>query len=128
LPPPEDDISEALLARAAEDIALVRTSLDVPEITDAIVGFHSQQAAEKLLKAVLARRRIVYPYTHDLERLMELVEDVAGAGPPDRESVVALTPWAVEFRYGDVPEDELDRRSTLTLVEGLAGWVSDYFD
>lgn len=36
------------------------------------VAFHIQQAAEKLLKALLASRSIEYPRTHDLEALLDL--------------------------------------------------------
>ncbi|MEJ7798591.1 MAG: HEPN domain-containing protein [Solirubrobacteraceae bacterium] len=71
-----------LLARADEDIALVRACAELDEVTDAIVGFHAQQAAEKLLKATLARRRIGYPFTHDLERLLALVEGALGESAP----------------------------------------------
>ena len=121
--PPEDDVAALLLARADEDIALVRASVGAAEIADAIVGFHAQQAAEKLLKALLARRRVAYPFTHDLDRLLELLEEALGESPPEEESVAALTPWAVEFRYGEVPEDELDRSATLALLDGLRAWV-----
>ncbi|MGH2970110.1 MAG: hypothetical protein ACRDK0_13755 [Solirubrobacteraceae bacterium] len=57
MPSPEDDVAALLPARADDDIALVRAALGVAEITDTIVGFHAQQAAEKLLKAALARSR-----------------------------------------------------------------------
>lgn len=123
MPAPEDDVGALLLARADDDIRLVRASVGVAEITDTIVGFHAQQAAEKLLKAALAHRRIGYPFTHDLERLLELVEEAVGDSAPGEESVAALTPWAVEFRYGEVPEDELDRSLTLALLDGLRAWV-----
>ena len=107
--PPDDDVAGQLFARAADDIALVRASLDVDAIADTIVGFHAQQAAEKLLKAVLAHSRIEFPFTHDLERLVELVEASSVGGPPDSDEVAALTPWAVEFRYGEAPEEILGR-------------------
>lgn len=123
--PPEDDVAALLLARADDDIALVRASVGLGEITDTIVGFHAQQAAEKLLKAALARRRVSYPFTHDLERLLELVEEALGESPPGEESIGALAPWAVEFRYGEVPDDQLDRSLTLALLDGLRAWVAD---
>ena len=123
--PPEDDVAAALLARADDDIALVRASVGLGEITDAIAGFHAQQAAEKLLKSVLARRRVSYPFTHDLERLLELVEETLGESPPGEESIGALTPWAVEFRYGEASEDDLDCSRTLALLDGLRAWVVD---
>ena len=121
---PDDDVAALLLARGDDDIALVRASIGVPEITDTIVGFHAQQAAEKLLKAALARRRVSYPLTHDLELLLELVEAAVGGPPPEEGSIAALTPWAVEFRYGEAPEDGLDRSGTLALLDRLRDWVA----
>jgi len=41
------------------------------------------------------------------------------------ESVGALTPWAVEFRYGEASEDDLDCSRTLALLDGLRAWVVD---
>jgi HEPN domain-containing protein len=123
LQPPDDDVAALLLARADDDIGLVRACVALHDVSDAIVGFHAQQAAEKLLKAVLARRRIDHPFTHDLERLLELVEAAVGARPPGADSAAALTPWAVQFRYGDAPEDVLDRSEALALLEALRGWV-----
>lgn len=41
-----------------------------PTADVALIGFHYQQAAEKLLKALLAERNVDYPLTHDLERLL----------------------------------------------------------
>lgn len=79
--PPDDDIAALLLARADDDIALVRAAAQFGEISDASVGFHAQQAAEKLLKATLARRRVAYPFTHDLERLLELIAASLGDSP-----------------------------------------------
>jgi HEPN domain-containing protein len=49
------DHAEILLAKAAEDESLVIASLETPGISDSIVGFHTQQAVEKLLKALLQR-------------------------------------------------------------------------
>lgn len=95
------------------------------QISDGIVGFHAQQAAEKLLKAVLARNRVPYPFAHDLERLVEIVEEAIRETPPLRQAIVELTPWAVEFRYGDVPQDHLDRRPTLAVLEELLGWARE---
>lgn len=126
--PPEDDVSALLRARADDDIALVRASNGVADITDTIVGFHAQQAAEKLLKAALARRRVSYPFTHDLERLLELVEESVGEAPPENDSIAALTPWAIEFRYGEAPEDRLDRAGTLALLDRLRDWVAASLD
>lgn len=36
-----------------------------------LLCYHAQQAAEKSIKAVMVRRQIEFPYTHDLKKLVE---------------------------------------------------------
>jgi len=36
--------------------------------------FDTQQAAEKSIKAVFVRRGIEYPYTHDIAKLLRLLD------------------------------------------------------
>jgi HEPN domain len=61
-----------LLGLARDDEHAARALLPIEGVTDAILGFHAQQAVEKSLKAVLALRRVEFPYTHDLDGLLEL--------------------------------------------------------
>lgn len=42
---------------------------------DEIFGFHIQQAVEKALKAWLCTRDAIYPMTHELSRLLALLEN-----------------------------------------------------
>jgi HEPN domain-containing protein len=67
-----------------------------------IVGFHCQQAAEKYLKALLTRRQIEFPKTHDLQTLLQVAGDpVAGI----LGGATWLTPFGVAVRYpGDTAE------------------------
>jgi HEPN domain-containing protein len=48
------DHALVLLRKATDDATAARKFADDPEIADAIVGFHAQQAVEKALKAVLS--------------------------------------------------------------------------
>jgi HEPN domain-containing protein len=48
------DLARELIGLAADDLTAARALVDVPAVSDAIVGFHAQQAAEKALKAALA--------------------------------------------------------------------------
>ena len=67
-----------------------------------IVGFHCQQAAEKYLKAILTRRQVEFPKTHDIRALLQL------AGDPLANvlrGAAWLTPFGVAARYpGDAGE------------------------
>ncbi len=51
--------AEFLLRKAAKDERALETLHADPGSADEVVGFHAQQAAEKLLKAVLRGRDIV---------------------------------------------------------------------
>jgi len=57
-------LSEKLLAKADQDLTVVSKWKADPDIAQEIIGFHAQQSAEKILKAVLAYYEIVYPITH----------------------------------------------------------------
>jgi hypothetical protein len=48
------DLARELLGLAADDLTAARALVDVPAVSDAIVGFHPQQATEMALKAALA--------------------------------------------------------------------------
>lgn len=64
----------------------------------------AQQAAEKVVKAVLIRFQIEFPRTHDLDRLRSLLPSSASA-PLEELDLAELSEWAVESRYpGDWPE------------------------
>lgn len=66
------DLAAVLLDRAMDDEAAIRAVLDIRSVTDAIVGFHAQQAVEKSLKAAMAFREVEFPFSHDLALLMDL--------------------------------------------------------
>ncbi len=63
-------VAHALLSRARDDVALLRVVLASPDVSDAIVGFHAQQAVEKALKSVLDAHGYTFPFTHDIDGLV----------------------------------------------------------
>ena len=74
-------LARTLLEKAAGDEATLRAIGDSNEVPDEAIGLHAQQAVEKALKAVLAVREVRYPFTHDIDRLVELAE-AEGLGLP----------------------------------------------
>ena len=102
-----------MVARAVQD----------PEIADEITGFHTQQAGEKILKAVLCVHGITYRRTHDLQELYDLLSD-NGVVPPDAEQdLVAWSPFAVAYRYEEWTEPEpVDRAEAERLVRAAIAW------
>ncbi len=110
MPSPEQRDYAALLVRKAQaDASTVAVLVDRPEIADDILGFHTQQAIEKALKAVLVLHEVAFPRSHDLGFLLELFSEHSIALPADLERAASYTPWAVEFRYDDPAPPALDR-------------------
>lgn len=70
-----------------------------------IVAFHCHQAAEKYLKALLVRRQVEFPKTHDIKKLLGLVATIDSELAKSLRDLDALTPFGVELRYpSDAPE------------------------
>jgi HEPN domain-containing protein len=91
------------------------------QVADEIVGFHAQQATEKALKAWLTAQGLQYPITHQLARLLALLEG-AGAQVESFLPLVRFTAFAVQARYeeGMVDADEpLDRVAIVAEVQAL---------
>ncbi len=119
--PHERALELLALAREDEQAASV---LDTAAIGDALVGFHYQQAVEKLLKALLAERSVEFPKTHDLVRLLHLVRAEGYDIPQVEEDLALLTPFAVTLRYEEVEGvNQLDRPRIKTLMWQLRTWV-----
>ncbi|MHB1342770.1 MAG: HEPN domain-containing protein [Thermoleophilia bacterium] len=62
------------------------------------VCFHAQQCVEKYLKAALIWQSVVFPRSHDLRLLVQLVGKESGL-VFDLEMVLPLNRYAVEARY-----------------------------
>lgn len=114
-----------LMRKAQQDEYAVRKLASDPASPDEVIGFHAQQAIEKMLKAVLAFRSISYRRTHDLVELLDLLRDNAVVYPGGLEEVRRLTPFAVAFRYDNVPEESdlpFDRSWVLDCLARVRAW------
>lgn len=119
------DVAARFVRKAHSDEIALDKLADDPDVPDDLIGFHSQQALEKLLKAALAHAGVVPPRIHDLGELLTLLRD-AGLSPPVSVSDArVLVPWAVDFRYDDVLEERLDRDAARVAVEKMRAWVDD---
>jgi HEPN domain-containing protein len=123
------DLADQLLGRAREDEVAARAMLDISAVTDAIVGFHAQQAVEKALKAVLAIHEVEFPFTHDLAGLAELCEAEGAVLPPSLADIDQLTPFGVRLRYGALDDMvPVERAVALQWAELTISWASDVID
>jgi hypothetical protein len=117
-----DELAQLLLRKAAQDEYLLRKIIPDPDVSDEAIGFHAQQAIEKLVKAVLAKSRVRYPHTHDLFRLIQLARTTGFSFPSELEDIDRLTPYAVGFRYTD-QISQFDRKWVVGQVTMVRAWA-----
>jgi HEPN domain-containing protein len=100
---PEDSRIAAEAAKwvqkAEEDYCVAsRLSKDMDDYSVPAVCFHSQQAVEKYVKALLVAVGIHFRKTHEIEELINLLpEENRPDIPPDLQG--SLTEYAVAVRY-----------------------------
>ena len=120
------EAARLLLAKASQDEYVLERFMSDPAAADELFGFHAQQAAEKLLKAALTVRSVVYPRTHRLGELLDLSRDHGVAVPEAFDALHRLTPFAVEYRYeffAEEVEQPLDRIAVCEELRRLRNWV-----
>ena len=117
----DDKVFEARrwLRYAEDDLEVVRLALEKDPPLVGPACFHSQQAAEKAIKAALMLEGIVPPFQHDLRILSNLLPD-GWPAPPSDVDLQRLTTRGAASRYpgvwpesvvGDAIEAEAEARA-----------------
>jgi len=119
------DDPRSWIDKAHGDLRCIRNNLGCDIVPWDIIAYHSQQAAEKALKAILAGKGVQIPHTHDLGRLLgdSMRADVQVQHLA--EDCDLLTPYAVASRYpGDEPDiDEVRAREAHEAAERIVDAV-----
>ncbi len=114
------------LRHARSDLAVARQQV-TSEILLETLCFHAQQAAEKSIKAVLVQKGIIFPYTHDLAKLITLVKTAGIPWPDELDEVADLSDYAVEARYpglsGEVTDEDYQR--AVETAEHILAWAEN---
>ncbi len=111
------DHARGLLSRAHDDFFVVSRLAREADAPVWVLGFHAEQAVEKALKAVLSSAGIVYPRTHNLVMLVELLRQAQQPIPPNADDFGMLVPYGVVLRYEEIPDDEPPRCDPAWFVE-----------
>ena len=111
-----------LLALAQEDLAVAQM-IDREGLSRVALGFHAQQAVEKALKSVLAARDGDFPFTHDIEALLELCEGAGLEPPEDLPAAGRLGPYAGATRYGLGDPASVDPEDALRWAAEAVDWA-----
>lgn len=105
------DQPEMLLRKARQDQLVLERLLEDRDVDDDTLGFHAQQAVEKLLKAVLASRGVEYPRTHNLRVLIELLAKDGIQMPEELSQIARLTQFGTTFRYDAIQSVAVGERA-----------------
>jgi HEPN domain-containing protein len=122
------------LSRATADLLAARAILAVVMPSYETAAFHTQQAAEKALKALLVRHQIPFGKTHNITELLVLGEPVATGISAELADASALTPYAIDARYPtEVPAPDKDETSralavATRVVDRVRALLASYLD
>lgn len=124
--PPEEAIDRLVqdwLHKAEEDFEVAKYLVSRNAPYPSAIGFHAQQAAEKLLKALLTRLQVYFPKTHDLDAILDLLATVNEPLADSLRDTIVLSIYGVEVRYpGDLVEMTSEDAKTAL---ALAGKIRD---
>jgi HEPN domain-containing protein len=113
-----------LLSKAAQDEALLDAVADSELVSDEIFGFHCQQAAEKMIKALLSSLGVQFRRTHDIASLMEHFVRLGIPIPLAFENLATFTPFGALYRYEAFDSaSPLDRTAARNLLRELRTWI-----
>ncbi len=122
---PATQEAKTLLRIAARDRKTFELLRDISEAPLSSVCFHTQQAVEKWLKAVLVSDDVVFRRTHDLEELASLSVAQGIPLPLPVEKLRKLNPFAVTFRYDDEDIARISREEVTQIMEVVGHWVEE---
>jgi HEPN domain-containing protein len=93
---PVEQVIAGYLAAVADDLDAARRLAAPP--ANRLAAYHLQQAAEKLVKAVLVHRKIHPGVEHRIDVLVRML-DVSDPWLPQLDPLDRFTPYATTYRY-----------------------------
>ncbi len=111
------------LNRARSDLALARA--EGPDIYLEDLCFHTQQAVEKAVKALLIMLGVEFPYVHDIAQLMTMLERAGLEVPEPVREAERLTQFAVASRYPGIasPVSHEEYQQALSVAVEVLLWA-----
>jgi len=126
--PPEeirDEFVRQWLLKAEEDLNAAKSLLTYGTTFLSTVCFHSQQAAEKFLKAYLTYCQVEFPKTHDIDEILDLIAPVNSSLSESLRDTIVLTNYGVSVRYpSEFPTvNGSDAKQAIQMAEKVRGMV-----
>lgn len=120
------EYARLLLKKARGDLKALTGMLDAETFEDDIFGFHAQQAVEKGLKSLLSFHDIPFRKVHDLEEIINLLENEKVILPEKFANLKNLSDFAVQFRYESYEELNagLDRKNLISRISDFLEYIN----
>jgi len=120
---PEPNSPQAWMERAESSLALARMEGDGIDLED--LCYQAQQSAEKALKAMFLAKGARFPFTHNLDLLLQGLEELGLEIPESVDEASLLTRYAVETRYPGFfdPVSPSDYREAIERAETILRWA-----
>lgn len=100
-----DDVAKEWIQYAENDLEGAKILLTKGEQFYHMAMFHLHQSAEKSIKGMMVVDEIKYPKTHDLDKLLSLIEEKKGSVDSKLYMLIsAFEEFSTEVRY---PENEI---------------------
>ena len=111
------------LNRAKSNLLLARAQKVGIYLED--LCFHTQQAVEKAIEALLIQRAVPFPYVHDIAQLLTLLEQAGLEIPLAVKPAERLTRFAVFTRYPGIasPIRPGELIEAVRIAEEVIQWV-----
>jgi HEPN domain-containing protein len=117
------------LRRARSNLARANSGRSSSEVLYEDLAFDAQQAAEKAIKAVLVHVGVMFPRTHALVLLFDLIESGGCVVPLDVREAARLTVYAVEARYpGGEDVTEQEYAAAVEIAKRVVRWAEELLD
>ena len=114
-----------LYTKAIADIKLAKMAISSgdKDIDDATIVFHLQQAAEKLLKSLMAFHGVHFEKIHDLTLLIKECGENGIDLPEYSYRFSILNPFAIFGRYGIISSGEINLLEWLEILMNFKDYV-----
>ena len=118
------DEAKRWLAIAEDDIDVALAAINLPRPRAGAAAYHLQQAAEKLLKAMLILAGHRFRRTHDLDDLADQTAPLYPLLAARLDALRPLTVWGVAYRYPGL-EDEPEPEPAIAELQQAADLIRD---
>ena len=118
------DLAKEWLRYAKSDLNTARHMFnDVHPKETEISCYHTQQCAEKSLKAYLIAKETDFPYIHDLVELIGLCTAIESSFSTIQPYCVSLNPYGVQVRYpNELAVDDNITGQAINYAEKILGF------